>query len=181
MATLVVAAHAVVGSADAELPAEHRMGAEGHLVLQACVRNALFEGRQITSYSREHFDVIPAVEARRDRGTLQRGDILLFKDRDSSGQHVGIFKGYDAENVSLRFDTQHGITKDDLIHAYLHPVDAFEQDDDFVMVIGPSASGRLLEVGVVSAVDYPGVKLIVHGMAARPRYLRFQSRPRRER
>lgn len=58
--------------------------------------HALFNGHNITGYARQHFEVVPAAEARRDRGSLQRGDILLFRDKESGGQHVGIFKGYDA-------------------------------------------------------------------------------------
>jgi hypothetical protein len=55
--------------------------------------HTLFNGTTPTPYARSHFDVIPAVEARRPRGTLERGDLLLFSDGHS--QHVGIFKGYD--------------------------------------------------------------------------------------
>lgn len=63
---------------------------------------ALFSGSEISRYARQHFDVISADAARRDRGGLQPGDILLFKDRHSDGQHVGIFKGYDA-NGGIQF------------------------------------------------------------------------------
>jgi predicted chitinase len=59
--------------------------------------HALFSGRSVTAYAREHFEVIPADAAARDHGNLQRGDILLFKDKRSGGQHVGIFQGYDRQ------------------------------------------------------------------------------------
>lgn len=64
--------------------------------------HSLFNGHQITAYARQHFDVISAADARRDNGALKPGDIILFKDKDSGGQHVGIFKGYDA-NGHIRF------------------------------------------------------------------------------
>lgn len=57
--------------------------------------HALFNGNQITDYSKKNFDVIPAAQAKQANGSLQPGDVILFKDKDSSGQHVGIFKGYD--------------------------------------------------------------------------------------
>lgn len=57
----------------------------------------LFNGSTVTPFARQNFEVIPAAQARRDNGTLQRGDILLFKDTRSGGQHVGIFKGYDSQ------------------------------------------------------------------------------------
>ncbi|HZX79970.1 MAG TPA: peptidoglycan-binding protein [Lysobacter sp.] len=64
--------------------------------------HALFNGNVVTAYARSHFDVIPAADARRDHGTLKQGDVLLFKDKDSGGQHVGIFKGYDS-NGRIKF------------------------------------------------------------------------------
>lgn len=57
----------------------------------------LFNGRTLTPFARQNFEVIPAAEARRDAGNLEAGDILLFRDTRSGGQHVGIFKGYDSQ------------------------------------------------------------------------------------
>jgi peptidoglycan hydrolase-like protein with peptidoglycan-binding domain len=57
----------------------------------------LFDGRQTTSYARQHFDVVPAGNARAPHGSLEPGDILMFRNSHGSGQHVGIFKGYDAQ------------------------------------------------------------------------------------
>ncbi|GAB6194825.1 XVIPCD domain-containing protein [Lysobacter xanthus] len=62
--------------------------------------HSLFDGRTPTKYARSHFDVIAADKARQPRGTLERGDLLLFSDGHS--QHVGIFKGYD-EHGRLHF------------------------------------------------------------------------------
>jgi hypothetical protein len=62
----------------------------------------LFNGHAVTPYSHRHFDLVAGVDARRDRGRLEAGDILLFKDRHGGGQHVGIFKGYD-EQGHIRF------------------------------------------------------------------------------
>lgn len=57
----------------------------------------LFDGRQTTGYARQHFDVVPAADARAPHGSLEPGDILMFRNSHGSGQHVGIFKGYDAQ------------------------------------------------------------------------------------
>ena len=59
--------------------------------------HALFNGSKITDYSKQNFDVISAADAKKANGPLQPGDIVLFKDKDSSGQHVGIVKGYDSK------------------------------------------------------------------------------------
>ncbi|GAB1596847.1 XVIPCD domain-containing protein [Lysobacter claricitrinus] len=57
--------------------------------------HTLFSGTDVTAYARRHFEVISASQARAPNGVLSRGDILLFSDGRS--QHVGIFKGYDAD------------------------------------------------------------------------------------
>jgi hypothetical protein len=56
----------------------------------------LFHGNTLRPYARQHFDAIDAAHARRDHGALKAGDLLLFREAMGTGQHVGIFKGYDA-------------------------------------------------------------------------------------
>jgi len=63
---------------------------------------------------------------------------------------------------------RHGVSDDDMLHAYQHPIRVFDVDG-LVMLIGADQAGRLLEIGVASA---EGVDFIVHGMPARPRFLR---------
>lgn len=62
----------------------------------------LFQGNDVTDYSRQNFNVVSAADARRLNGSLQPGDILMFEDKRSTGQHVGIFKGYD-EKGNIQF------------------------------------------------------------------------------
>ena len=54
-----------------------------------------------------------------------------------------------------------------MLHAYRHPIRVFVLDD-LTMLVGPGAAGQLLEVGVARA---EGIDIIVHAMAARPRFL----------
>lgn len=63
---------------------------------------------------------------------------------------------------------KHGITDDDMLHAYRNPI-RVSQLDDLFMLIGGDESGRMLEVGVVSA---EGIDFIVHAMPARDKFLR---------
>jgi hypothetical protein len=63
---------------------------------------------------------------------------------------------------------RHGITDDDMLHAYRNPIRVFELDDDITVLIGPDTSARLLEVGVAAA---EGLEFIVHAMPARARFL----------
>ena len=63
---------------------------------------------------------------------------------------------------------KHGISDDDMLHAYRNPIRVFELDD-LVMLIGGDESGRILEIGVAAA---EGIEFIVHAMPARDKFLR---------
>lgn len=61
---------------------------------------------------------------------------------------------------------EHGIHDNDMLHAYRHPIRAFELDD-LVMLIGGDESGRMLEIGVAAA---EGIEFIIHAMPARDKF-----------
>ena len=71
----------------------------------------------------------------------------------------------------LRSARRHGISDEDMLHAYRNPMRAFRDEDDenFIMYIGDNRSGQPLEVGVVT--DEDGGETVVHAMPARRRYL----------
>ena len=69
--------------------------------------------------------------------------------------------------VVLASARKHGVTDEEILHAYRNPVRVFELDD-LTMLIGPDQSARLLEIGVATA---EGIDFIVHAMPARPRFL----------
>ena len=60
---------------------------------------------------------------------------------------------------------KHGVGRDDIDHALSNPI-VIHYYAGYVMVIGPSRSGDLLEV----AVNVSG--RVFHAMKARPKYLR---------
>ncbi len=64
---------------------------------------------------------------------------------------------------------KHGIHDDDMLHAFDHPTFVDDLDDGFVMFVGADTTGNLLEIGVIDSTDGP---IIIHAMAARPKYLR---------
>jgi hypothetical protein len=64
---------------------------------------------------------------------------------------------------------KHGVTDDDMLHAYRNPMRFFDLDDGLTMIIGVSEAATLLEVGVVQGDSAP---VIVHAMPARERFLR---------
>ena len=69
--------------------------------------------------------------------------------------------------VILASARKHGISDEDMLHAYRNPIRVFDLDD-LTMLIGPDTSARLLEIGVAEA---EGIEFIVHAMAARPKFL----------
>lgn len=62
---------------------------------------------------------------------------------------------------------KHGVQDDDMLHAYRNPMRVFKLDD-LTMLVGPSESAALLEIGVAHA---EGIDFIVHAMPARDRFL----------
>lgn len=78
------------GLHEAGFDAQGRFGSQGDFST-----HDLFNGRNVTPEAREAFDVIGATEARQPNGNLQPGDILMWRSVGGSGQHVGIFGGYD--------------------------------------------------------------------------------------
>ena len=63
---------------------------------------------------------------------------------------------------------KHGVTDDDMFHAYRNPIRVFELDV-LTMLIGADGSGRMLEIGIAPA---EGIEFIVHAMPAREKFLR---------
>lgn len=64
---------------------------------------------------------------------------------------------------------RHGIADKDILHAWRHPIKAWEMDEGLTMLIGPDRAARLLEIGVADSVDAGSV--IVHAMRARAKFL----------
>ena len=64
---------------------------------------------------------------------------------------------------------KHGVSDDDMLHAYAHPLRVFELDEGFTMIIGANRAAMVYEVGVVEGVLAP---VIVHAMKARAKFLR---------
>lgn len=64
---------------------------------------------------------------------------------------------------------KHGVSNETIRHAFNNPIRTEALDDALTMLIGPDHAGNLYEIGVVDTNDGP---LVVHAMAARPKYLR---------
>ena len=64
---------------------------------------------------------------------------------------------------------KHGVTDEDMLHAYAHPIRVFQLEDGLNMIIGTNQAAIVFEVGVVNGVGAP---VIVHAMRAREKFLR---------
>ena len=70
--------------------------------------------------------------------------------------------------VILASARKHGITDEDMLHAFRNAI-LESANDDITMVIGPNRHGNLIEVGLIRTNDNI---LIIHAMQARKKYLR---------
>jgi hypothetical protein len=64
---------------------------------------------------------------------------------------------------------KHGVSDDDILHAFNNPIRVEDLDEGLTMLVGPDHAGNLCEIGVVDSADGP---ILVHAMPARPKYLR---------
>jgi hypothetical protein len=74
-----------------------------------------------------------------------------------------------AEPVIAPSARKHGVSDDDIRHAYAHPIRVFELDEGLVMLIGANPAAALYEIGLVHGDTGP---VIVHAMRAREKFLR---------
>lgn len=64
---------------------------------------------------------------------------------------------------------KHGVSDEDIRHAYAHPLRVFDLDDGLTMIIGANHAAIIYEIGVVDGVPAP---VVVHAMKARDKFLR---------
>lgn len=74
-----------------------------------------------------------------------------------------------AEPVIAPSAYKHGISRDDILHAYRNPIRVWDLGDGFTMMVGPNRAAIILEVGYVEG-DVAIV--IVHAMLAREKFVR---------
>lgn len=64
---------------------------------------------------------------------------------------------------------RHGVSDEDIRHAYAHPLRIFDLEEGLTMVIGANQAAIIYEIGVVDGVSSP---VVVHAMKAREKFLR---------
>lgn len=73
------------------------------------------------------------------------------------------------EPIIAQSARKHGVSDEDMRHAYANPMRVFELDERFTMVIGANQAAIIFEIGVIDGVQAP---VIVHAMRAREKFLR---------
>ncbi len=64
---------------------------------------------------------------------------------------------------------KHGLTEEEILHAYRNPIRIWDLRDGFTMMIGPNAAAIILEIGYI---DGATTAVIVHAMRARDKFLK---------
>ncbi len=64
---------------------------------------------------------------------------------------------------------KHGVADQDILRAFNNPMRYQDLDEGFVLVVGPTRSAQLAELGFIDTEEGP---VIVHAMPARRKYLR---------
>ncbi|GAA1720030.1 hypothetical protein [Propioniferax innocua] len=73
------------------------------------------------------------------------------------------------EPIIAQSALKHGLTEDEILHAYRNPLRAWDLGEGFTMIIGPNHAALILEVGYIQGST---AVVIVHAMRAREKFLR---------
>ena len=64
---------------------------------------------------------------------------------------------------------KHGLSEADILHAYHHPIRAWDMGDGFTMLLGANRAALVLEIGYIQGIT---AIAIVHAMRDREKFLR---------
>ena len=64
---------------------------------------------------------------------------------------------------------KHGLSEADILHAYHHPIRAWDMGDGFTMLLRANRAALVLEIGYIQGIT---AIVIVHAMRAREKFLR---------
>lgn len=65
---------------------------------------------------------------------------------------------------------KHGISDEDIEHAFRNAMGISDQEDDLRLYLGPARNGELIEVVIVQTSS---AELVIHAMKMREKYRRF--------
>ena len=104
------------------------------------------------------------------RHALPFPDLLRESSRAVASAAVASYLGGVLEEPIIAPSAyKHGLSREDILHAYRNPLRIWDLGDWFTMMIGPNRAALILEVGYVEG---DVAMVIVHAMPARDKYLR---------
>ena len=89
--------------------------------------------------------------------------------RPSTTQHIASYLGSVDDPIIARSALKHGLSEADILHAYHHPIRAWDMGDGFTMLLGANQAALVLEIGYIQGIT---AIVIVHAMRAREKFLR---------
>jgi hypothetical protein len=92
-------------------------------------------------------------------------DPFLLKTSDSASYLGKVLE----EPIISESALKHGLSRQDILHAYRNPIRIWDLGEGFTMMIGPNQAAIILEVGYVEGDT---AMVIVHAMHARGKFLR---------
>ena len=87
----------------------------------------------------------------------------------STKQRAASYLGSVDDPIIARSALKHGLSEADILHAYHHPIRAWDMGDGFTMLLGANRAALVLEIGYIQGIT---TIVIVHAMRAREKFLR---------
>ena len=87
----------------------------------------------------------------------------------STEQRIASYLGSVDDPIIARSALKHGLSEADILHAYHHPIRAWDMGDGFTMLLGANRAALVLEIGYIQGIT---TIVIVHSMRAREKFLR---------
>ena len=87
----------------------------------------------------------------------------------STKQRAASYLGSVDDPIIARSALKHGLSEADILHAYHHPIRAWDTGDGFTMLLGANRAALVLEIGYIQGIT---AIVIVHAMRAREKFLR---------
>ena len=84
-------------------------------------------------------------------------------------EHITSYLGSVDDPIIARSALKHGLSEADILHAYHHPIRAWDMGDGFTMLLGANRAALVLEIGYIQGIT---TIVIVHAMRAREKFLR---------
>ena len=99
---------------------------------------------------------------------VSQGICGIHQRHPGTTQHIASYLGSVDDPIIARSALKHGLSEADILHAYHHPIRAWDMGDGFTMLLGANRAALVLEIGYIQGIT---AIVIVHAMRAREKFL----------